>query len=447
MKRIVDYYLLEWKNRKTNKPLLLRGARQVGKTYAARTLGKTFTHFVEVNLEEDSVARAIFEKDLDVNRIKMQLVAHTRTPIIAGETLLFIDEMQASPQAILALRYFYEKFPGLHVIGAGSLLEFAIAKVGLPVGRITMLYMYPLSFLEFLAALGYEEWVQLIITKNSQLFEELHHKIIDLVGIYLAVGGLPEAVAAWVEEQSSRSVRIAQEDITATYIEDFDKYGRRHQIKYLNTVFESGLKQLSKKFMYSRLGEYQKRELEPALDLLVRAGLMYKVYQTSGQGIPLGADAKLDAFKVIFLDIGLCQALLDYDISSWLIDPLSAFHNKGELVEAFVGQELLAYSDPIKKENLYYWVRAEHSAQAEIDYLVQIEGKIIPIEVKSGKSLHLRSMHAFLQYHKNTPYGIRIWSNNRHIEENLHSYPLYGVSIPILNSKSIVKEALLHLIG
>ena len=444
MKRIIDYFLLDWKSRRRRKPLILRGARQVGKTYAIRKLGKTFTHFVEINLEKDVIAQKIMAEELDIERIITRLGEHKRTKIIPGETLLFFDEIQKVPQAILALRYFFEEMPELHVVAAGSLLDFAIEKVGIPVGRVNTLYMYPLSFLEFLAALGHKEWVGHILTR-SELFEELHIKIMEYLGMYLAIGGLPDAVNAWREEGTSREVRIAHEDLIRTYTQDFGTYGREHQVKYLDQVFKNALNQLSRKFMYSRIAEYKKRELEPAVEMLAKAGILYQVFQSPGQGIPLGSEAKLDFFKVIFLDVGLSQALLDYDISSWFIDPLKLFTNKGELMEAFVGQELLVYSDPIKKENLYYWLKAIPSSQAEVDYLIQLKNTIIPIEVKAGSSTTLTSIHTFLNTHPDSPYGIRFWAKPAEQDTTIHTLPLYAVGRLFMESKEELKDALMSL--
>ncbi len=443
MKRIVDYFLLDWKSRKRRKPLIVRGARQVGKTYAVQKLGKTFKSYVEINLEKDKVARNIMEEELDVKRIITRLGEHKQIKIIPGETLLFFDEIQQVPQAILALRYFFEDMPELHVVAASSLLDFAIEKVGMPVGRVNTLYMYPMSFLEFLAALGHKEWVSLILTR-SQLFEELHIKLMEYLGMYLAIGGFPDAINAWREEGTSREVRIAHTDVIHRYTEDFGTYGKKHQIKYLDKVFKNALQQLSRKFMYARIEQYKKRELEPAIDMLAKAGILYQVFQSPAI-LPLGSEAKLEFFKVIFLDVGLSQALLDYDISSWFIDPLKIFDNKGELMEAFVGQELLAYADPIKKENLYYWRLASSSKQAEIDYLTQLKNTIIPIEVKSGKSTHLTSMYTFLNSHPKTPYGIRFWADTAQQEDNIRSLPLYMVSKLSIENKDYLKEALMSL--
>ncbi|MFA6527233.1 MAG: AAA family ATPase, partial [Candidatus Babeliales bacterium] len=427
MKRFIDFFLLEWKNEQFNrKPLLLRGARQVGKTHAARNLGKEFTSFVEINLESDEAARKIVAQDLDPKRIVFQLSQHLQKDIIPGSTLLFIDEIQTVPKAIIALRYFYELMPELHVIAAGSLLDFAIEQVGMPVGRISSLYMYPMSFLEFLVALGHERWAQAIIKHDAHepLLEPVHDKLMDLVGTYLAIGGMPAAVYAWVQTQTPRQVRKIHADLLDSYQQDFNKYALHHQVKYLDALFRNALAQLSNKFMYSRVGEYKKRELEPALELLEKAGIVHPVMHSSGQGIPLGAQADLNDFKIIFLDVALSQASLNLDITQWFLEPLTAFVNKGEIVEAFVGQELLAYADPIVKSNLFYWRRDSRNSQAEVDYLLQLKGKIVPIEVKAGTSLRIKSMHLFLDSHQNSTCGIRFSAHNYSMEERVQTYPL-----------------------
>src|SRR5579872_2034230 len=199
MKRIIDYYLNNWKTDSYRKPLLLRGARQVGKTHAARTLGKSFSNFFEINLERQKTAHIIFEQDLDPDIIIRELSALKNQPIVPGKTLLFIDEIQAVPRAILALRYFYELMPELHVIAAGSLLDFAIEQVGIPVGRVDSLYMRPLSFIEFLCAMSSDILVEELLRHTSMdpTSDVIHNKILHVLGEYLAIGGMPEAVKSW----------------------------------------------------------------------------------------------------------------------------------------------------------------------------------------------------------------------------------------------------------
>ena len=199
--RIIDLHLRKWKDDKYRKPLLLRGTRQVGKTYAVRKLGKSFEHFVEINFEQLKEAVKVFEKDLVPERIIRSLSLIAKAPIVPGKTLLFLDEVQEAPQAILALRYFYEEMPDLHVVAAGSLLEFAVEKVGVPVGRISMLYMYPMSFMEYLVATGEGLVVKEILEHpiGEEMGDPIHAAILDKLGEYLSIGGMPEAVTRWVE--------------------------------------------------------------------------------------------------------------------------------------------------------------------------------------------------------------------------------------------------------
>ncbi len=448
MKRIIDYFLLEWKDRQRRKPLLLRGARQVGKTYSVRKLGQSFSSFIEINLELNSAVRIIMEREIDPVIIIRQLSEYFQEDIIPGKTLLFIDEIQVVPQAILALRYFYEKYPDLHVIAAGSLLDFAIEQVGIPVGRVSSLYMYPMSFVEFLLADSNPDWIKLILEKDSTdlLSKPLHDKLLQIVGEYIAIGGMPEAVGEWIKNKNSRMSKIVHSDLIDAYQQDFGKYAKKYMIKYLNIIFSKAMNQLGGKFMYSKVGEYKKRELEPALDLVETAGLFHKILKSSGQGIPLGAQVRPDDFKLIFFDVGLSQALLGLDITNWFIDNFKCFINRGEIVEAFVGQEILAYSDPIAKSKLFYWRRDVRGSSSEVDYLIQLGNKVLPIEVKSGKSKWAKSLKIFLELHKESPYGMRFYAENYNKNEQIHSYPLYAVIKPFVDAFPELKKALEFLI-
>lgn len=436
MYRFIDLYLQSWATQSGRKPLLLRGARQVGKTFAVRKLGANFERFVEINFEENPRLKKIFDddKDLDPYRIIRDLSASLNVEIIPGKTLLFFDETQVIPRVIIALRYFYENMPELHVISAGSLLDFAIEKVGVPVGRIEFYYLYPMSFLEFLKAGSYDLIFNEILNHpvNEPQSDVIHEKIITLLREYLAIGGMPEIVENWFNKQDPLLCSKLQHNILTAYRQDFAKYAKTHQIKYVELIFEEAAKQLGKKFNFSALpGDYRKRELMPALDLLAKAGVIQRVYQSNGQGIPIGATANHDKFKVIPLDVGLTQALLGLNLSDWLIEDQSVFVNKGAIVEAFIGQELLVYSSPYSSNTLYYWQRDVKGSEAELDYLIQLEAQIIPIEVKSDKGKHLKSMHLFLKNHSNTPLGIRFSLHNYSVHENIYSYPLYAVAAAV----------------
>jgi predicted AAA+ superfamily ATPase len=216
------------------------------------------------------------------------------------------------------------------------------------------------------------------------------------------------------------------------YRQDFNKYAKKNQVKYLDLLFDNIPLQLGRKFKYSAIpGEFRKRELSPCIDLLATAGVIHKIYSTAAQGLPLGAQRDPDEFKIIFLDVALAQAVLGLDITEWLLSAEQPLINKGEIVEAFIGQELLAYSEPFQKQQLYYWLRDERTAEAEVDYVTVLKQAIIPIEVKSGLGSTLKSMHIFLEKHPGSPYGLRFSAQNYSVYENIHSYPLYAVSMAI----------------
>lgn len=445
-KRLIDFHLDKWKTDTYRKPLLLRGARQVGKTYAVRRLGQKFRYFVEINFEQLRDAIAIFEKDLVPERIIRALSLLVKAPIVPGETLLFFDEIQEAPQAILALRYFYEQMPGLHVIAAGSLLEFAVEKVGVPVGRISMLYMYPISFFEYLVATGDTQAAKEILNHpiGIPMEEPIHSTLLDKLGEYLSVGGMPEAVARWVQTKDpALSLKILQE-IAATYRQDFEKYAKKTQVKYLEQLFQQIPHLVGKEFSYREIhGEYRKRELAPALELLERANIIHTIRHSSGQGIPIGAEVDFNTFKVIYLDIALCQAILGSDISVWFLRPLEGFENRGEIAEGFVGQELFCYANPESKAELYFWKRKEKNSMAEVDYLLQRGEQILPIEVKSGHGKTLRSLRMFLDTHQKSSFGIRFSALDYSINESVDSRPLYAaVSLAHESQKEALRSLL-----
>jgi hypothetical protein len=403
----------------------------VGKTYAVRRLSRQFKSFVEVNFERLEGAASLFEKDLAPEKMILSLSLLLKTPIIPGETLLFFDEVQEAPRAILALRYFYEEMPDLHVIAAGSLLEFAIAKVGVPVGRISMLYMYPLSFVEYLVATGNPLIGKEILSHSIgvPMEDAVHKKILELLGEYLSIGGMPEAVTRWIQTQDPSSALNVLQQIAATYRQDFEKYARKAQVKYLEQLFQQIPHLVSKEFSYREIhGEYRKRELAPALELLERANIVHTIRYSSGQGIPIGAETDFNIFKVIYLDIGLCQAILGSDISVWFLRPLEGFENRGDIAEGFIGQELICYASPDSKAEIHFWKRKEKNSSAEVDYLIQRGDLILPIEVKSGHGSTLRSLHLFLETHPKSTSAIRFSSLNYSCVNTLDSRPLYAAA-------------------
>ena len=377
--RLIDSYLKEWALRPSRKPLLLRGARQVGKSTAVRHLGKQFESFIEINLEKQPSFKELFQGDLNVKRIVSQLSAMVGNPIIPKQTLLFIDEIQTSPEAIMALRFFKEDMPDLHVIAAGSLLEFALETLpSFGVGRIHSMFVYPMTFDEFLTACGEQ---LLIEARNNATAETplplpLYEKLVALFRSYMLVGGMPEVVARWVETHDYLACQEVQDDIVLTYQDDFPKYRKRVDPTLLRLTLQSVALQVGNKFVYSQVGSgYNTNEVKKALDMLTLAGIITPVTHTNANGLPLGSEADPTYKKMLLLDSGLLLRWLDMsgDISEITAQILTQnptdLVNKGGLTEMIAGLELLRYRTPNMRHELFYWVRKAKNAQAEVDYL------------------------------------------------------------------------------
>ena len=432
MKRIIDNELRAWQLAPDRKALLVRGARQVGKTYSIRQLGETYDELVELNLEMKPEYAQLFRQDLDPYRIVRDLRLMTGKRLIPGKSLLFIDEIQQEPLAVNALRYFYEIMPQMHLVAAGSLLEFAIEEIGIPVGRITSLHMYPISFLEFLVARKHDALAGHLLDGEPPfpVSPPVHEKYLRLVGEYLAVGGMPEAVQSWVEHEDLARCSRIHTAITTAYRQDFAKYAKKHQVKYVDQVFNEASRLIGRKFKFSALsGQWKARELAPALDLLCKASVIHKITRSSGNGIPLKAESDPKHFKILFLDIGLAQSVLGLKVADWILDPAATVVNAGSITEAFIGQELLAYSRPWSAHELHYWHREARASNAEVDYLLEAEEAIVPVEVKSGTTGSLRSLRLFLEEKRGkTPFGIRFSGQAGSIHHDLHSFAVYAVA-------------------
>jgi predicted AAA+ superfamily ATPase len=441
MKRLIDQELMNWKNSPIRKSLILRGARQVGKTFSVRKLGRSYQDYYEINLEKRLDLHSVFNKDLDPVRILRDLSVDRGAPIRPGETLLFFDEMQICPQALISLRYFYEEMPTLHVIGAGSLLEFAIEQVGIPVGRVQTLNVYPMSFAEFLVAKGKTLLLEAIIS-STPLPEIIQNQALQFLSEYFVVGGLPEVVASWVFEENPLTIKDKLDSIVSTYRQDFEKYAKKSQLKYLNLLLQHIPLQIGRKFKFHGIGEYRKRELAPCLELMEKAHIVHIAYHSSGQGIPIGAQADLEKYKVLLFDVAVTQQLLGLDLKGWFLSPQKEFVNQGELVESFVGQEMMAYSAPNQRQTLYYWQREARGSEAEVDYVTALEGQVIPVEVKSGKGSTLKSLHSFLSSHPKSPYGIKISIAEKSRFEKIQSIPLYAAFEIVEGGKERVKSLL-----
>ena len=435
-KRHVDKYLEEWKNSLNRKPLLVRGARQVGKSSAIRHLGESFKYYIEINLERQKDIKTLFGDNLNVKNICSQLSAIYNTPVIPGETLLFFDEIQESQRAISSLRYFYEEYPELHVIAAGSLLEFTLKELpSFGVGRIRSIYMFPFSFDEFLEAQGLA--LQVNFKKNEAdcahpLPVPLHEDMISQLRSYYLVGGMPESVRIWVQTGNYKECAIVHNDILDTYQDDFKKYKTRISPLLLSQTLKSVALQAGEKFVYSQVSNsVDGTSVKEALSLLTLSGLVTPVIHTAANGIPLGAEINEKFRKFLFLDIGLMQSLLGIQPKDILIANEMDFVNKGGLSEMFAGLELMKYDNYLSKPELYYWQRTERGAQAEVDYVFSRNGKIYPVEVKANNSGSMQSMHRFLEL-KKSEYGIRTSLEPFSAYEKIKVIPLYALSNKVI---------------
>ncbi len=427
MKRDLLNKLVEWGKNPARKPLILRGARQVGKSWLVREYAKQFDSFVEINFEKEKKAKMWFEGDLDVASLINTISLHKDKKITMGTTLLFFDEAQECENVLRVLRYFKEELPQLHVIAAGSLLDFAIDKIGLPVGRIQFLHLYPLSFNEFLTALGRDDLRRYIAEKQNEM--TLHEKLLDLLKTYMWLGGLPEVVNQWLNTGDPRICQSIQDDIIETYMQDFHKYAKDRQIPYVSMLFERIPLLVGKKFKFSNIDpDIKSGVLKESLSLLQKAGIVYYCYHSAAQGQPLGSMIDIKKFKVFLFDIGITQRLMGLDIKEWLLKPVK-LNNIGAIAEQLVAQELMAYSSAHKHAQLYYWHRESKNSNAEVDFVIIKNGEIISIEVKSASQGALRSMHLFLENHKDSPYGLKISENLFSVHDNIYEIPLYAINV------------------
>ncbi len=431
MNRNIEKHLQSWRNDPSRLPLLVRGARQVGKSFTIEKFGREFFEScITINFDLYPNLAAVFEETLEPVRILEILSVTARQDIVPGKTLLFLDEIQQCPRAIMALRYFYEKLPDLHVIGAGSLLEFALEAEDfrMPVGRIQYLYMYPMTFGEFLEAVG-EQRARFSIAvhdPSGRFPEAVHAHLLSLLKTYCAVGGMPAVVQAYCAGKSIHRCQRLQAAIAQTYRDDFGKYARRAHLAHLQNLFQSSPKLVGRKFKYAAVDDsVPSRDLKQALGLLEKAGVVYRVKQTSGDGLPFEAGASDRNFKVVFLDVGIMQNLCGLSGDMLAESDILSVH-AGAVAEQFVGQELVGNSDPFTRAGLYYWAREARTSSAEVDYLVACGTQVLPLEVKAGKCGTLRSMQLFLQQYR-TPLGIKVSQTNVQFEDSIMCIPLYAL--------------------
>lgn len=434
LKRTIDGDLLKWKESERRKPLLLRGARQVGKSSTVRELGKQFDSFVEINFERDKLkysTNEVFERTSDPKRICDDLSTIYGKPIIAGRTLLFLDEIQDCIPAISSLRFFYEDYPELHVIAAGSLLEFALQELpSFGVGRIRSMFLYPFSYDEYLRATGAAMLADALQNASPEkpFSEPVHNRCVQELVRFMLIGGMPEVVAMHASGGTMLDCQQVLDDLMLSLYDDFSKYKDRVPSSRLREVFSSVIRQTGEKFTYSHASQHANRlQIKESMDLLELAGIIYPVTHTSANGLPLAAEMNIKHRKYLPLDTGIYQRFLRLDLRQLLHAESLEQINKGALAELFAGLELLKSAPCTFPTQLYYWQREKSGSSAEVDYVVQCNSDIVPVEVKSGTKGAMQSMFRFLS-EKGYPCGIRCSMENFGIYQNIRIYPLYAVS-------------------
>jgi len=425
MKRFIEERFIKWKGAGRRKPLIVRGGRQVGKTWSIETFGQNhFKSILKVDLEKRTDLHTIFKDDLSSKTVLSRLGIAFQQKIKPGETLLFLDEIQACPRALTALRYFYEERPGLHVIAAGSLLDFALGEIPFPVGRVQFVNMYPMTLAEFLLAGGHEQLCRILQKPPIKIDEFVHNLIIKQLKDYFFTGGMPEAVQAYFDSGYMLEAFDVQSEILASYRLDFAKYAPRADKLCLDQVLSSCATRVGDQIMYSQLTDsYSNPTIRKAFELLCMAKVLYKIPSVKRPAVPLGSLANNRKFKASLIDIGLMQRLnhLPVDVEIRQEDLLAIY--RGKLAEQFVAQELIA----AQNNELYYWARNAPGSTAEVDYLFEYHGKIYPLEVKSGRGGTLRSMHAMLQRYPECPEGLVLYSGpyTKRPDQKLRFVPLY----------------------
>lgn len=424
MNRLLDNKLLAWKEKKRRKPLIVRGARQVGKTYSLKRLGEQFANFIYVDLERHPEWHGIFSGDLSAAKICLELEIVTGHTIIPGKSLLFFDEIQSCPKAITSLRYFYEDMPQLHVVAAGSLLEFALRDISFPVGRIQFLHLGPLTFQEYLLAADHAQAARIIGGPPQNLTQTTHTFLSGELKKYFFVGGMPECTKTFLETGSIQEAFEVQTEICETYRLDFSQYKPRVDTLCLHNVLSAVAKSVGQQIKYSHLADgFSNPTIKKAFDLLCLANIIQRVASADPSGLPLEISSSAKIFKALLVDIGLMRCLSGMTTENEYISKDLLHIYRGAMAEQFVGQEIAATNN----DKLYYWSRRAKSSSAEVDYLAVVKNKIHPVEVKSGSSGRLKSLHLCLNTYKNCRTGF-VFSDRPYQElpeQNLLFMPLY----------------------
>lgn len=432
MKRHVFKRLCTWQQARHRKPLLLMGARQVGKTTLIRTFGKTqYSNLVELNFDDRPQLKQIFEQDLDPKRIIHDIMLEQDAEINPNTTLIFLDEIQECPNALNALKYFNENANEYHVCGAGSLLGTKLSHTkGFPVGKVNFEKLYPLNYLEFLNAIGQTKLQDYLssLTLDDTINPAIHEKLLGYLKTYYCVGGMPEAVSRYRENNNLNDARAVHQDIIHAYELDFVKHAPKSIITKINECFQSIPSQLAKenkKFIYSVIREGARaRTYEDAIQWLVKAGLIHKVYQCSTPKLPLIAYENRRTFKAYLLDVGLINTMANLPMKTILQGNQLFQEFKGSLSENFVTQEIIQH-----QEHCNYWTSGN---KAEIDYIIQQDDKIYPLETKSGTSSKMKSLAVYRDKYKPN-LALRTSPQNLVMNNGFANIPLYLIgNLPYL---------------
>jgi len=436
-------FLKEWKNRNHRKPLVLRGARQVGKTELVRSFGKGFDYFIEYNFDEFPEKASLF-KSGDISQIIPLIEVDSGIKVIPGKTLIFFDEIQAAPVVLPLLRYFHEKLPQLHVIAAGSLLEFLLSdhNFSMPVGRVEYHFMGPLSFEEFLAGTGEDVLADFLhdYDLKREIPEALHLKYLQYLKKYLLIGGMPEAVQRWIETGDIIEVQRVHASILQTYEDDFGKYLKRVNPDHLRLILRKIPALVGKKLRYVNIDRnIAPSALKSAIRALSNARIITQVFHSDGNGVPLGAEVSEKKMKPLFIDSGIYSFSLNLRLTDvYTMDNLLLI-NSGALAEQFAGQHLLYDNYPWIKPELFYWHREKKGSSSEVDFLTADGTDVLPVEIKAGKTGSLRSLHTFaalkktrraLRFNSDIPSVTRVKTAIEHIgkaDYELISLPLYMI--------------------
>lgn len=427
MERTAMEALIKWNGKKNRKPLILKGARQVGKTWLMKEFGKRyFKYTAYVNFDNNERMRDVFESDYNIDRILMAVNIETGVKIVPGETLIIFDEIQEAPKAIASLKYFCEDAPEYAVIAAGSLLGVAIHKgVSFPVGKVDTIQLNPLSFREFLAAVGEEGLARLIEQKEYDLMSAFREKYIDWLKKYYYIGGMPEVVSSFAEEKDFGEVRYLQKQIIEMYENDFSKHTTEQELPRIRMVWNSVSMQLAKenkKFLFGKIKEgARSKDFEIAIEWLQDCGLITKVYRVNKPAMPLKAYIEFSAFKLYLLDVGLLSAMSDLDARTILEGNRIFTEFKGALTEQYVLQQLIADTEYVP----YYFT--ETKSKGEIDFLIQKGMDIIPVEVKAEENLRAKSLKCFCEKYEPRE-AIRTSMSDYKQQDWLTNIPLWAIA-------------------